>query len=87
MLDNTQPHVAASTPPFVSQPPHRDGLVRPSWMGGGGGGWQQHILRLSALQFGLTSRESFTFYERISSPSKGICGWSRVCTSSQQIGN
>jgi hypothetical protein len=38
MLDNTQPHVAASTPPFVSQPPHRDGLVRPSWMGGGGGG-------------------------------------------------
>jgi hypothetical protein len=20
----------------VSQPPHRDGLVRPSWMGGGG---------------------------------------------------
>ena len=35
-LGNTQPHVAASTPPFVSQPPHRDGLVRPSWMGGGG---------------------------------------------------
>lgn len=34
-LDNAQPHVAASTPSFVSQPLHRDGLVRPSWTGGG----------------------------------------------------
>lgn len=32
-LDNA--HVAASTPSFVSQPLHRDGLVRPSWTGGG----------------------------------------------------
>ena len=34
-LDNAQPHVAASTPSFVSQPLHRNGLVRPSWTGGG----------------------------------------------------
>ena len=86
-LDSAQPHVTSSTPScvsqFVSQPQQRDGLVRPSWTGG----WQQHTLRWFALQFGFTNRKLFTVLNYASSPSKGICGRSRVCTSSQQSGN